>query len=70
MRPIVMGLRAGWRRIHPLRCSFCGRNENQVDRLVAGAAGHICDTCITQCVSILQHHGGFDVPSKPHEAQS
>jgi hypothetical protein len=48
-----------------LHCSFCGRDENEVERLVAGASGHICSACIVQCVSILQHHGGFDMPEKP-----
>jgi ATP-dependent Clp protease ATP-binding subunit ClpX len=46
----------------PLRCSFCGRDENHVARLVAGAAAHICDDCIGTCVTVLQRHGGLDMP--------
>jgi hypothetical protein len=41
-----------------LRCSFCGRPAEAVDRLVAGAAAHICDACIENCVAILELHGG------------
>jgi ATP-dependent protease Clp ATPase subunit len=51
-----------------LRCAFCGRDERQVPRLVAGAFAHICDSCITECVAVLEQHGGFDRPSptQPH----
>jgi len=32
---------------HPKRyCAFCGRDEIQVARLVAGSSAHICDSCI------------------------
>jgi hypothetical protein len=55
------------KRGRPLRCSFCGRDENDVTRLVAGASAYICDACITECVSILQRHGGFEMPpDKPN----
>jgi hypothetical protein len=42
-----------------LRCSFCGKSEDEVARLVAGASAHICDECIGKCVSVLEAHGGF-----------
>jgi ATP-dependent Clp protease ATP-binding subunit ClpX len=42
-----------------LRCSFCGRDEIDVERLVAGASAYICDSCVTECVAILQENGGF-----------
>lgn len=45
-----------------LHCSFCGRDEHAVARLVAGAAAYICDACIHDCVSVLQQNGGFDMP--------
>jgi ATP-dependent Clp protease ATP-binding subunit ClpX len=32
-----------------LRCSFCGRSDAEVDRLVAGPGVHICDACVTHC---------------------
>ena len=38
-----------------VRCSFCGRNENQVDKLIAGPTGvYICDECIDMCVDIME----------------
>lgn len=36
-----------------LRCTFCGKTEKQVARLLAGAHGHICDDCVGSCVTIL-----------------
>jgi ClpX C4-type zinc finger len=40
----------------PLACSFCGRNAQQVERLVAGASAHICDDCIAKCLDVLERH--------------
>jgi ATP-dependent Clp protease ATP-binding subunit ClpX len=45
-----------------LRCSFCGRDADAVERLVAGASAYICDSCITDSVAVLQQHGGFALP--------
>jgi hypothetical protein len=42
-----------------LRCSFCGRSADDVERLVSGASAYICDACITACVAVLENHGGF-----------
>ena len=36
-----------------LSCSFCLRSATEVDRLLAGAAGHICDACVGACDRIL-----------------
>lgn len=36
------------------RCSFCGRSKNEVNLLIAGLEGHICDSCITQAYGIVQ----------------
>ncbi|MEZ5142305.1 MAG: ClpX C4-type zinc finger protein [Acidimicrobiales bacterium] len=36
-----------------LSCSFCLRTAREVDRLLAGAAGHICDACVAACDRIL-----------------
>jgi ClpX C4-type zinc finger len=49
---------------HPkLICSFCGSDETKVSRLVAGGSAHICDSCIAECVAVLENHGGFDRPA-------
>ena len=37
-----------------LRCTFCGRPQSQVERLVAGPGVYICDECIYQCLDILK----------------
>ncbi|MFO7863073.1 MAG: ATP-dependent Clp protease ATP-binding subunit ClpX [Salinivirgaceae bacterium] len=35
------------------KCSFCGRAEKDVNLLIAGISGHICDSCIGQAYSIV-----------------
>ena len=37
-----------------LRCSFCGKPQEQVRRLVAGQNGYICDECIELCQDIIK----------------
>lgn len=37
----------------PLRCSFCGKAENQVHRMIQGPGVRICDECVQLCMSIL-----------------
>ena len=41
-----------------LRCSFCGKHENQVHRMIQGPGVRICDECVQLCMSIL--NDGFD----------
>ncbi|MBP2026062.1 ATP-dependent Clp protease ATP-binding subunit ClpX [Peptoniphilus stercorisuis] len=36
-----------------LRCSFCGKTQNQVRRLIAGPNVYICDECIDLCSEII-----------------
>lgn len=36
-----------------LKCSFCGKPQSQVNRLVAGPGVYICDECIRICTDIL-----------------
>ena len=36
-----------------LRCSFCGKQQSQVNRLIAGNGSYICDDCVRMCMSIL-----------------
>ena len=36
-----------------LRCSFCGRSEREVEKLLAGPKVHICDACVGVCNAIL-----------------
>ena len=38
----------------PRRCSFCGRTEKQVSKLIAGPEGvYICDECVAICADII-----------------
>ena len=37
-----------------LKCSFCGKTQDQVRRLVAGPGVYICDECISLCEDILR----------------
>ena len=36
------------------RCSFCGKTQEQVRRLIAGPDAYICDECIALCQEIMQ----------------
>ncbi|MFA5619665.1 MAG: ATP-dependent Clp protease ATP-binding subunit ClpX [Weeksellaceae bacterium] len=36
------------------KCSFCGRGKSEVNLLVAGLDGHICDQCVIQANGIVQ----------------
>lgn len=38
----------------PIHCSFCGRSKEDVEVLIAGVTGHICDHCIEQADVILR----------------
>ena len=41
-----------------IRCSFCGREKKDVNVLIAGITGHICDSCINQAHSIIKEEVG------------
>jgi len=36
-----------------VRCSFCGRTQNQVGRIIEGNGVFICEECVRQCKEIL-----------------
>jgi ATP-dependent Clp protease ATP-binding subunit ClpX len=37
-----------------VRCSFCGKDQVHVKKLIAGPAANICDECVGLCVEILE----------------
>ena len=37
-----------------LKCSFCGKNQDQVRKLIAGPGVYICDECIELCNEIIE----------------
>ena len=41
-----------------IRCSFCGREKKDVNVLIAGITGHICDSCISQAHLIVEEEAG------------
>ena len=36
-----------------VRCSFCGKREDEVERMIAGPSACICNECVSLCMSIL-----------------
>ena len=36
-----------------LKCSFCGKSQNDVRKLIAGPTVYICDECIELCNDII-----------------
>ena len=36
-----------------LKCSFCGKSQKQVKKLIAGPGVYICNDCIDRCVEII-----------------
>ncbi|MBE2896434.1 ATP-dependent protease ATP-binding subunit ClpX [Pasteurellaceae bacterium HPA106] len=39
------------------RCSFCGKDEHEVERLISGIDGYICDECIDLCHDLMSGDG-------------
>ncbi|HEY8269659.1 MAG TPA: ATP-dependent Clp protease ATP-binding subunit ClpX [Pseudobdellovibrionaceae bacterium] len=60
-----------------LRCSFCGKGQKEVKKLIAGPGVYICDECIDLCNDIIDEEkdretsikGTFKVP-KPHDIKT
>ena len=44
----------------PIRCSFCGRRENQAGRLIAGPGVYICNECVQACSELLRDDIVYD----------
>ena len=37
-----------------IKCSFCGKPQSLVNRLIAGNGSYICDECVRLCMSIIE----------------
>ena len=66
-----MARRAKSKKMEP-RCSFCGRTESEVGRLISGIDGYICEDCIRLAYEIINekdasHQGASVKPPKPEE---
>ncbi|MER2173438.1 MAG: ATP-dependent protease ATP-binding subunit ClpX [Carnobacterium sp.] len=57
----------------PVSCSFCGKSQDQVKKIVAGPGVYICNECIDLCKEIIDEefndagYGEFLEVPKPHE---
>ncbi len=50
----------------PVRCSFCGKSEQNVERMLHSQNANICDNCVELCYDLLADEGLF----APRERQS
>jgi len=46
-----------------LYCSFCGKNQREVKKLIAGPSVFICDECISLCNDIIREETQADAPA-------
>ena len=49
-----------------LFCSFCGKNQSEVRKLIAGPAVYICDECIQLCSEIIEEESEKDSKDSEH----
>ncbi len=52
-------------RADPPKCSFCGKSQNEVERLIAGPGVQICDQCVELCTSLIQREAAKGDRGKP-----
>ena len=43
-----------------VKCSFCGKSQEKVRKLIAGPGVFICDECIGICSNILEEEFGYE----------
>ena len=43
-----------------IRCSFCGKSQNEVNRMIAGNGAYICDECVRLCLDIVEEYEDED----------
>jgi len=48
-----------------LFCSFCGKSNVQVKKLIAGPAVHVCDECVALCTKIIAETPDPDPATRP-----
>jgi len=53
----------------PYRCSFCGKSQEQVRKLIAGQGVYICDECINLCQEIIEEEMLEQPKTKPAAAK-
>ena len=50
-----------------LTCSFCGKNQDDVKKLIAGPSVYICDECVDLCIDIIDEEVKSDDSESPLE---
>ncbi|MEW9906752.1 MAG: ATP-dependent protease ATP-binding subunit ClpX [Candidatus Symbiodolus clandestinus] len=50
----------------PLYCSFCGKSQHEVHKLIAGPSVYICDECIGSCNSLITGQAKQPAFQSPH----
>lgn len=50
-------------------CSFCGRSEGDVQLLITGLSGYICEDCTSQAYEIVKSTGVLDVNKQKHSGK-
>ena len=52
-----------------LKCSFCGKSQKQVKKLIAGPGVYICDECIDLCNEIIRMRGWLEDTIATHSGR-
>ena len=50
-----------------VRCSFCGKQRNQVRKLIAGPNAYICNECVELCREIVQEDMRYEQPAQQQD---
>src|SRR5699024_11012495 len=57
---VCLGVKEMVREKGQLKCSFCGKDQESVRKLVAGPGVYICDECIELCTEIVEEEIGME----------
>ena len=53
-----------------VRCSFCGRTQDQVSMLIQGPGAYICDECVENCLSIMNEGNKKKTPNTANRVRT
>lgn len=59
--------RRALQKVSPIHCSFCGKNQHEVEQMIAGPRVFICDGCVDLCVDIIREKSQPADPAKETE---
>ena len=51
-----------------IRCSFCGKPQSEVNRLIAGNGSYICDECVRLCMGIIDENYAQEALYEPQHS--